>query len=130
MMPAILPGDRIYVNKVAYDLKIPFLSRRLVSWSEPKRGEVVTLLSPRDGVLLVKRVVAAPGEVIEGTNGNRVPPGKFYVMGDNRDHSIDSRSFGFVDRSQIMGRVAGIIFSLEPDRYFSLRHGRSFTGLH
>jgi signal peptidase I len=126
MVPTILPGDRIYVNKLAYDLKLPFTTTHLMTWGEPKRGDVVTLLSPADGVLLVKRVVAVPGDTIEGRDGERMPPGKFYVMGDNRDHSVDSRSFGLVDRRQVLGRVVGVIVSVDPDRRLGLRRGRFF----
>jgi signal peptidase I len=130
MVPAIVPGDRIYVNKLAYDLKLPFTTRHLVTWADPKRGEVVTLFSPADGVLLVKRVVAGPGDVIEGRGDQRVPPGKFFVMGDNRDHSIDSRTFGLVDRSQVVGRVVGVVLSLDPNRHSLPRRGRFFMGVH
>lgn len=129
MTPAIVPGDRIYVNKLAYGLRVPFTTWRVVSWGEPGRGDVVTLLSPRDGTLLVKRIAAAAGDTVEGREGERVPPGKFYVLGDNREHSADSRSFGFVDRGQIMGRVSGIIFSLDPDYRLSFRRDRFFTGI-
>jgi len=126
MVPTILPGDRIYVNKLAFGLRVPFTRRWAAKWGEPKRGDVVTLLSPKDGTLLVKRVTAGPGDP---TEGGVVPQGKFFVMGDNRDHSVDSRSFGLVDRGQIMGRVPGVIFSLDPDRHSLPRGGRFFSGL-
>ena len=128
MMPTILPGDRIYVNKLAYGLRVPFSRWWIARWGEPGRGDVVTLLSPRDGTLLVKRIAAVPGDLIEGV-GQRVPPDKYFVTGDNRDHSVDSRSFGMVDRAMILGRVGGIIFSLDPERTFHPRRGRTLTGL-
>ena len=65
MKPTILEGDRIFVNKLAYDLKIPFLHRPLLEWSEPKRDDIVTFRSPLDGTLFVKRVVGVPGDRIE-----------------------------------------------------------------
>jgi signal peptidase I len=65
MKPTILEGDRIFVNKLAYDLKVPFTSWRLLEWGNPKRGEVVVLFSPKDGTRLVKRVVGLPGDRIE-----------------------------------------------------------------
>jgi signal peptidase I len=65
MKPTILEGDRVFVNKLAYDLKLPFTTWRLARWSEPRRGEIVVFFSPRDGKRLVKRVIGLPGERIE-----------------------------------------------------------------
>jgi signal peptidase I len=62
MLPAILVGDRIVVDKLAYDLRVPFTLVRLASWREPQRGEVVTFTSPEDERLMVKRIVAGPGD--------------------------------------------------------------------
>src|SRR5262245_17162119 len=62
MKPTILEGDRIFVNKLAYDLKVPFLGWRLVKWSNPGRGDVIVFASPADGTRLVKRVVGLPGD--------------------------------------------------------------------
>ena len=41
MNPTILEGDRIFVNKLAYDLKVPFTTRHLAQWSDPRRGDIV-----------------------------------------------------------------------------------------
>src|SRR5438045_9335683 len=60
MKPTIQEGDRVVVSKLAYDLKIPFTTIELVKWSDPKRGDIVVLSSPRDGTRLVKRAVAIP----------------------------------------------------------------------
>lgn len=65
MKPTILVGDRIVVDKLAYDLRIPFTLTRLVRWHEPARGDVVTFPSPEDEQLLVKRIVGIPGDVVE-----------------------------------------------------------------
>ena len=62
MKPTILVGDRIFVNKLAYDLKIPFTRVRVASWSSPRRGDLVVFFSPADGKRLVKRVVGLPGD--------------------------------------------------------------------
>lgn len=64
MLPSILVGDRIVVDKLAYDLRLPFTLVRLASWQTPNRGDVVTFTSPEDGQLLVKRVVAVPGDEV------------------------------------------------------------------
>src|SRR6476646_11548851 len=65
MKPTIQEGDRVVVNKLAYDLKVPFTMIEVAKWSDPKRGDIVVLFSPEDGVRLVKRVVALPGDKIE-----------------------------------------------------------------
>ena len=64
MQPTILIGDRIVVDKLAYDLRIPFTLRRLARWHEPERGDVVTFPSPKDETLLVKRIVGIPGDEV------------------------------------------------------------------
>jgi signal peptidase I len=65
MNPSIVEGDRIFVNKLAYDLKVPFVEWRLARWSSPRRGDIVVFASPADGQRLVKRVVALPGDTLE-----------------------------------------------------------------
>jgi signal peptidase I len=71
MKPSILVGDRIVVDKLAYDLRVPFTLRRIVRWAEPRRGDVVTFPSPVDERLFVKRIVGLPGDIVELRN-NRV----------------------------------------------------------
>ena len=61
MKPSILVGDRIVVDKLAYDLRIPFTLTRIARWAEPHRGDVVTFPSPRDETLYVKRVIGDAG---------------------------------------------------------------------
>src|SRR5215204_5480703 len=65
MNPTIIEGDRIFVNKLAYDLKVPFTTWHLAQWGDPRRGDVVVFYSPADGIRLVKRVIGEPGDVIE-----------------------------------------------------------------
>jgi signal peptidase I len=65
MKPTILEGDRVFVNKVAYDLRVPFTRIRLGMWAAPKRGDIVVLDSPHDGKRLVKRVIGVPGDRVE-----------------------------------------------------------------
>src|SRR5215210_6949644 len=65
MKPTIQEGDRVVVNKLAYDLKVPFTTIDIVKWGNPKRGDIVVLFSPVDGTRLVKRVVAVPGDKVE-----------------------------------------------------------------
>jgi len=65
MKPTIIEGDRIFVNKVAYDIKLPFTLVTLVSWGNPERGDVVVFDSLTDDKRLIKRVVGLPGDIIE-----------------------------------------------------------------
>jgi signal peptidase I len=187
MKPTILVGDRIFVNKLAYDLKIPFTRVRVASWSSPRRGDLVVFFSPADGKRLVKRVVGLPGDRVSmrdnrlrvngvaidysslsaasvsglGAEDQRlhsfelehlgdrshavmlapqrpsrrsfeeleVPENDYFVMGDNRDESFDSRWFGFVDRELIVGRATAIAISVDPDRFYLPRWGRFFSDL-
>src|SRR5215813_9061460 len=65
MKPTIVEGDRVFVNKLAYDLKVPFTTWHLAQWDNPHRGDVVVFYSPHDGQRLVKRVIGLPGDTIE-----------------------------------------------------------------
>ena len=68
MKPTILEGDRVVVNKLAYDLKIPFTNWHVQKWADPTPGEIVTFYSPKDERLLIKRVIGVPGDVIAMRN--------------------------------------------------------------
>lgn len=66
MKPTILEGDRVFVAKCAYQIRLPFSAIRLFSVAAPKRGDVVVLRNPDGGAIpLVKRVVGLPGDVVE-----------------------------------------------------------------
>ncbi len=116
----------------------------------PGRGDIIILHNPQDpaGKRLVKRIVGLPGESLETTGGEvringrvleepyihatwRVsgppvvcPPDSYYVMGDNRDNSSDSRMFGCVPRDLIIGRAT---ISLWPSDRFGLAPNQSPT---
>src|SRR5256885_12422263 len=68
MKPTIQEGDRVVVNKLAYDLKIPFTMVEVAKWGDPKRGDIVVLFSPADNVRLVKRVIGLPGDRVAMIN--------------------------------------------------------------
>src|SRR5437667_2623513 len=76
MKPTILEGDRIWVNKLAYGLKVPFTTWHMVRWSRPQRGEIVVFFKPADGTRLVKRVIGMPGDTIEMINDQLIVNGK------------------------------------------------------
>lgn len=77
MKPTILEGDRVFVLKAAYQVRVPFTSLRLFSTGEPGRGDVVVLRNP-DGsrVPFVKRLVGLPGDIIELRDGRLLVNGK------------------------------------------------------
>lgn len=65
MQPSILIGDRIFVDRRAFDLRIPFTTVSLVRTGEPERGDVVVFWAPDNGERLVKRLIGLPGDVLE-----------------------------------------------------------------
>jgi signal peptidase I len=181
MKPTIEVGDRVVVNKLAYDLKVPFTTWEIMKWGDPGRGDIVVLFSPIDGTRLVKRVVAIPGDrvamlnnrlfingkpaewsplasatdndgvaftAIEDLTGHKhkvmvtpqvpavrsfppteVPQGHYFVLGDNRDNSNDSRFIGFIERSRIVGRATAVAFSLDRHNHWIPRVSRFFKRL-
>lgn len=187
MKPTILEGDRIFVNKLAYDLKIPYTTVHIAGWANPRRGDIVVFYSPADGTRLVKRVIGLPGDTlgmlnnqlvingvavaykplgypdahdaVQGVDATQsgfienlgdmrhlvaltprlhsrrsfeavtIPEGKYFMMGDNRDNSADSRYFGFVDRSLVVGRATSVIISLDINNSNKPRWQRFFTEL-
>jgi signal peptidase I len=127
MQPNLHEGEYVIVDKVSY------------AFRQPERGEIVVLKNPRPGQPdLIKRVIALPGETIEVRGGQvyvdgqpltepyiqppmgqeqpqlQLQDGQFFVMGDNRSNSEDSRRFGARPASDIIGR-AWIIYWPPPD---------------
>lgn len=68
MQPTILEGDRILVNKMAYDIRIPFTRTPVYKTSDPDRGDIIIFDSEVSGLKLVKRVIGIPGDVVELKN--------------------------------------------------------------
>ena len=171
MMPTLLTGDFILVNKFDYGLRLPILNSKIVDFSKPEKGDVIVFRYPNyehsagySGVDFIKRVVPLPGDTISyekdhlAVNGETieyrkigsykgvdsgktmsgyrhvkelinkanhdillhplgnsrklskttVPEGHYFVMGDNRPHSSDSRFWGYVPESYILGKAIGI----------------------
>jgi signal peptidase I len=187
MKPTILEGDVVFINKLAYDLRVPFTFARVARWAQPAPGDIVVCFSPADGMRLVKRVVGVPGDTVElrgdvlflnGTRQNytalpaavtrdlpasersqavfanerlgsrthavmalparpalrdfgpvQVPADRYFMMGDNRDNSNDSRFFGFVSRREIIGKAKGVFVSADLERWLQPRLRRFFSGL-
>ncbi|MCA1248211.1 signal peptidase I [Massilia sp. MS-15] len=68
MRPNLLEGDVVFVNRLAYNIKVPLTDVVLARTGEPRRGDVVTFASPLDGTRLIKRVLALPGDRVEMRN--------------------------------------------------------------
>ncbi len=69
MKPTVQVDDRVVVNKLAFGLRVPFTNTYLFSFSDPQPGQVVVLDSPTEEVVLLKRVVAGPGDLVEVREG-------------------------------------------------------------
>ncbi|HET7774867.1 MAG TPA: signal peptidase I [Azospira sp.] len=182
MIPTLLVGDFILVNKYTYGIRLPVINKKVIELNQPQRGEVMVFRFPEDPSLdYIKRVVGVPGDKVAyqnkrltingqpldiqpqddflhserlyyskqytetlGTTTHRflndgdapafihdasqfpgrenclynnagvictVPPGHYFVMGDNRDNSRDSRAWGFVPDENIVGKAFFIWFN-------------------
>ena len=206
MQPNVLIGDRVWVNKLAFDVKIPFSDINLYRHQEPKTGDVIVFDSVKAGERLIKRVIATSGDKVamidnhlyingmpvsvgpieteqpfdrflhdrdiayyfeerHETEGHEaenahglnlednpavsfpirisrqtfahrssfkevtIPPDHYWVMGDNRDNSADSRVIGLVPRNELIGRAERILISLDGDNYYLPRPGRLWYSL-
>ncbi len=90
MKPTILEGDRIFVNKMAYDLRIPFTHISLYKRADPERGDIIVFDSEKAGIRLVKRVIGMPGDIVSMRNNvltiNGQPVNYNNVTGSSTDH--------------------------------------------
>lgn len=88
MQPTIIEGDQITVNKMAYDLRVPFTEFSLVKTSEPKRGEIIVFESKVANERLIKRVIGLPGDVVAMDNNIVTINGKplhYALINETRD---------------------------------------------
>ena len=92
MRPNLLEGDVVFVNRLAYNVKLPLTDRVLARTGEPRRGDVVTFSSPADGTRLIKRIMAVPGDVI--------------AMRDEK-LTINGEAASYTDAEQVVETVSG-----------------------
>ncbi|MBZ9612463.1 signal peptidase I [Rheinheimera maricola] len=89
MQPTIQIGDRLLVNKMAYDLRVPFTTKSLFKRADPMRGDIVIFMSEVAGDRLVKRVIGVPGDVVAmhnnvlSINGKRLDYAVQTAVADN-----------------------------------------------
>jgi signal peptidase I len=118
MEDTLIEGDFLFVNKMAY------------VFGEPKVDDVIVFEFPMNPTKdYIKRIVALPGQVVEirekrlyvdnelvpDEPGMQVPADNYFVLGDNRDDSQDSRFWGFLDKKHIKGKALFVYFSWAPD---------------
>ena len=158
MIPTLLIGDHLLVNKIVYGtpVDIPFTNINVFQMPglrKPQKGEIIVFKYPEDTKRdFIKRVVAVEGDTIQMidkklyVNGNPVeepftqhtdnlvrlgrlvpkdnfgpyliPKDKLFMMGDNRDQSLDSRFWGYVDIKQVRGKAMIIYWSWDSDKTF------------
>lgn len=137
MENTILVGDHVLVFKLFDGPELPFSHLRLPRLRTPKRGDLVSFLAPAThGIVFLKRVVAVGGDTVAMRDGRlyvngapvvesyapraerepnvaprRLSPGELFVLGDNRDLSDDSRDFGPVPVSAVIGRPVAVVWS-------------------
>jgi signal peptidase I len=94
---SLLPGDRVIVDKTAYGLRIPLTKIDLVGAVTPRRGDVAVFDSPRDGVRLIKRVVAIGGDVVSLTGGRLTINGQALAEGMHESFERTEASLNLED---------------------------------
>lgn len=140
MERTVLVGDHLLVSRLGYDAGVPFTPWHVRLWREPHRQQIVVFQAPLNGSPdYIKRLIGLPGDTVEirggavRVNGSAlaepyrsappdpadnfgpvvVPAGSYFVLGDNRENSSDSRYWGFVPHSAIIGTPVVIYMSID-----------------
>ncbi len=185
MMPSLLTGDFILVNKFSYGIRLPVLNNKVMEVSSPQRGDVIVFRYPENpSIPFIKRVVGLPGDKITYHNTNKmlyindepvfktkvgvyqgqgsgsgmtgtekfiehlpgadhdilvyqrnlfqqlstqeitIPPGEYFVLGDNRDNSKDSRFWGTVPEENLIGKAFLIWMHWDNNMNWPINWGR------
>lgn len=152
MEPTVLIGDHLIVSRIGYDAGIPFTDVHVPLWRNPKRQQIIVFRAPlpqEGNPDFIKRVIGLPGDTLEiragvvyidgqplrepyreaAPNPNEyrgpwhVPAGEYFMMGDNRENSYDSRYWGFVPRANIIGTPVLIYMSIDaPEEVWDPGH--------
>jgi signal peptidase I len=125
MTPTVLPGDRVVVNKLAYGLRVPFSDITAARFAGPGRGDVVVLRSPEDGITLLKRVVAIPGDEVAVLNGRLTINGAAIPIVDGGADAFEQ--LGVAIHPVRLTRGGGVDFgptTVGADRYLVLGDNR------
>ena len=125
MKPTVIEGDRILVNKLAYDIQVPFTGISLFEHSGPVRGDIVVFDSAKSGKRLVKRVVGVPGDTVEMIDNRLIVNGNtlLYEHISSTGSEIDKveNLLGvehFVRQSKRKTRRSNFRSVTIPDRYY------------
>lgn len=114
MKPTILEGDRILVNKMAYDLRVPFSHVSMLKLADPERGDIIVFDSKNSDKRLVKRVIGIPGDTISMFNN---------VVSINDQilpYSFDSANAQFSDNTEnLLGMKHSVRFQHASDKRFA-----------
>jgi signal peptidase I len=140
MERTLLVGDHLLMSRFGYDAEVPMTQFHLRLWREPHRQQIVVFRAPLpESPDYIKRLIGLPGdelEIREGVvyiNGKKleesyraappnpvdnygpvtVPSNEYFMMGDNRDDSYDSRYWGFVPRANIIGTPVLVYMSID-----------------
>jgi signal peptidase I len=152
MERTVLIGDHLIVSRIGYDAGIPFTPWHVPLWRDPKRQQIIVFRAPlpEQGYPdFIKRVIGLPGDTLDIRKGvifingtpldepyrdeapnpteNRgpwkIPPRQYFMMGDNRENSYDSRYWGFVPRENIIGTPLLIYMSINaPEEVWEPGH--------
>ncbi|HET7832253.1 MAG TPA: signal peptidase I [Gallionella sp.] len=85
MHPNLVEGDVVFVNRLAYNIKVPLTDIIVARLGEPRRGDIVTFSSPKDGTRLIKRVIALPGDRVEMRDKQLI------INGKKADYQLDAQ---------------------------------------
>jgi signal peptidase I len=106
MQPTIKEGDRIIVNKMAYDLRLPFTDISLASLDSPKRGEIIVFESKTANLRLIKRIVGLPGDVVSMHNEVITVNGQQLTLRALDDNQVTNDASKLKYFSETIGKIS------------------------